>query len=98
MNCTAAVRSSKPRRKKRAGKPLVGTVVVSIPRCFSDKKMIHKCPNCGRPIAERRRRSCLYCGAAIPEELLFSAAEVAQLDAATREMSGIHRHVHDRRP
>ena len=39
-----------------------------------------ECPSCHRPIANRRRPVCLYCGGAIPEEMLFTPEEAAAVD------------------
>ncbi|HZL12755.1 MAG TPA: hypothetical protein VFC85_01305, partial [Verrucomicrobiae bacterium] len=36
-----------------------------------------KCPQCNRPIMNRRNKNCLYCGAVLPENLLFSKEELA---------------------
>jgi hypothetical protein len=36
------------------------------------------CPKCKRPVANRNRAECLYCGAALPEQVLFSPEERAQ--------------------
>jgi hypothetical protein len=42
----------------------------------------YKCPSCGFQIFNRRIAKCESCGAALPEELLLSAEQVAELDAA----------------
>jgi hypothetical protein len=39
------------------------------------------CPNCHRPVIARRKPHCLYCGAALPEELLFTPEECAAIEA-----------------
>ncbi len=36
------------------------------------------CPQCKRPVANRNRAECLYCGAALPAQVLFTAEERAQ--------------------
>lgn len=38
------------------------------------------CPNCERPIYNRRVTKCEFCSEPIPEELLYSAEELKQLD------------------
>jgi hypothetical protein len=38
------------------------------------------CPNCRRVLYNRRLKACGFCGAPIPEELRFTAAEIAALD------------------
>jgi hypothetical protein len=48
-----------------------------------------KCPQCNRPIMNRRNKNCLYCGAALPESLLFTKEEIEmqqrKLDEANRQ-------------
>ena len=46
-----------------------------------------ECPSCHRPVADRRRAVCLYCGGAIPEEMLFSPEEAAAVDAEMEELA-----------
>lgn len=38
------------------------------------------CPDCQRPIANRGRTKCDYCGAAIPEAMRFTAKQRAGVD------------------
>lgn len=40
-----------------------------------------QCPACGFQIFNRRVPSCEACGITLPKELLFSAEEIAELDA-----------------
>jgi hypothetical protein len=42
------------------------------------------CPICDRGILNRKINKCLYCGAALPPELLFSSEKIAAMDAQTR--------------
>lgn len=35
------------------------------------------CPHCRRPVYDRRRADCGYCGQALPEELKLSPEQVA---------------------
>lgn len=41
-----------------------------------------RCPECGFRIFNRRVAKCESCGAALPAELLLTAEQTAQLDAA----------------
>src|SRR5688500_5835292 len=38
------------------------------------------CPACSRPLYNRRRASCEFCGKPVPTSLLLSAAERARID------------------
>lgn len=42
--------------------------------------MAFECPSCNRPLYNRRRDTCEFCGVAVPEELLLSPAQQAILD------------------
>ncbi len=42
--------------------------------------MSYQCPKCSGVIYNRRLKTCGYCGAELPPELLFSAAELEDLD------------------
>ncbi|MFL6657462.1 MAG: hypothetical protein ACJ8GW_05280 [Massilia sp.] len=42
------------------------------------------CPICDRGILNRKINKCLYCGAALPSELLFSSEKIAAMDAQMR--------------
>ena len=44
------------------------------------------CPECQRTLYSRRRKSCGYCGAPIPEVLRFTAEEIQELDDETERM------------
>jgi hypothetical protein len=48
-----------------------------------------KCPQCNRPVLSRRSKNCLYCGAVLPENLVFTKEEVEmqnrRLDEANRQ-------------
>jgi hypothetical protein len=43
------------------------------------------CPACKRPIINRRRNLCAYCGATLPSALLFTSVEIARLDKMEQE-------------
>lgn len=38
------------------------------------------CPSCNRNIINRKINRCLYCGATLPSDLLFTKEEIAVLD------------------
>lgn len=42
--------------------------------------MAFECPSCNRPLYNRRRDTCEFCGEAVPEELLLSSEQQAALD------------------
>jgi hypothetical protein len=44
----------------------------------------YKCPSCERAILNRKIDKCLYCGASLPESLLFSQSEIERLDSQQR--------------
>ena len=48
--------------------------------------MTHQCPNCGRPVAERKSSRCLYCDAEIPPAAHFSPEEHAAMDLEQEEV------------
>ena len=41
---------------------------------------LYECPNCKRPLVSRRNKRCQYCGAELPESLLYTKAEVEAQD------------------
>ena len=43
------------------------------------------CPECSGVVYDRRRRTCGFCGAELPAELLFSAAETEALNRKEAE-------------
>jgi hypothetical protein len=49
-----------------------------------------RCPKCDHIIYNRRNKICGYCGAELPEELLFTAVEVAALDKKMKEAEKLH--------
>jgi hypothetical protein len=57
-----------------------------------------KCPQCNRPIMNRRNKNCLYCGAGLPENLLFTKEEAEmqqrKLDEANRQHRA-HQKIYD---
>ncbi|MBK8727318.1 MAG: hypothetical protein IPL96_15095 [Holophagaceae bacterium] len=44
------------------------------------------CPACSRLLYDRKRKSCGYCGAEIPAEMPFSAAEIEKLAQEMKEL------------
>lgn len=54
-----------------------------------------QCPKCNRPIMNRRNKQCLYCGATLPENLLFTPAEIEieqrKLEEANRQHSAFQK-------
>ena len=49
--------------------------------------MSYHCPACQRMIFNRRLERYEFCGAAIPAELRFSAAEIMELDTEMAQMA-----------
>jgi uncharacterized Zn finger protein (UPF0148 family) len=47
--------------------------------------MAYHCPACSRPILSRRNKLCSFCQEPLPAELLFTPAEVQEIEAAERE-------------
>ncbi len=50
----------------------------------------YTCPDCGKPVANRRVNVCLYCGATLPASLLFSKEEIAVLKEQDRAFHEKH--------
>ena len=50
-----------------------------------EAQMAYHCPACSRAILSRRNKLCSFCGAPLPAELLFTPAEVEEIEAAERE-------------
>ena len=46
----------------------------------------YACPKCSRPIATRRHKNCTYCGAILPQELLFSEEEKRQVEEENQKL------------
>ena len=44
----------------------------------------YECPSCERAVLNRKINKCLYCGAELPEALLFTKEEIAAMDAKDR--------------
>ena len=44
----------------------------------------YECPSCERAVLNRKINKCLYCGAELPEALLFTTEEIATMDAKNR--------------
>ncbi|CAN5171659.1 hypothetical protein BH11PSE11_BH11PSE11_18690 [soil metagenome] len=43
------------------------------------------CPDCNRRIVNRKINVCLYCGATLPADALFSPEQIAALEAQQRK-------------
>ena len=41
--------------------------------------MSYQCPNCRGVLYDRRRKTCGFCGAVVPAELLFTPSELEDL-------------------
>ena len=52
--------------------------------------MSYRCPKCSGVIYNRRLKTCGFCGAELPPELLFSAAEIEALDKKEAEIAAEH--------
>jgi predicted amidophosphoribosyltransferase len=50
-----------------------------------EAEMAYLCPACSRAILSRRNKLCSFCGKPLPADLLFTAAEIAKIEAAERE-------------
>ena len=46
----------------------------------------YTCPKCSRPVATRRHKKCTYCGAILPEELLFSEEEKQKVEEENQKL------------
>jgi hypothetical protein len=53
--------------------------------------MSYLCPKCSRVIYNRRLKTCGFCGADLPPELLFTAAEIAAMDKKDAALAEEHR-------
>ena len=53
--------------------------------------MSYQCPKCNRVIYNRRNKMCGYCGAEVPPELLFSAAEIETMDKEAAVLAEFHK-------
>ena len=47
--------------------------------------MAYYCPACNRTILSRRNKRCGFCQEPLPAELLFTPAEVEEIEAGERE-------------
>jgi hypothetical protein len=52
--------------------------------------MSYQCPKCNGVIYNRRNKICGYCGAELPPELLFSAAEIELMDKEAAILAEFH--------
>ncbi len=50
-----------------------------------DDEPVFACPACGRPLYDRRRPHCGYCGAAVPEALRLTAAQAVAYEDERRQ-------------
>ena len=46
--------------------------------------MAYRCPGCSRVILSRRNKLCGFCGEPLPAELLFTPAQIEEIEAAER--------------
>lgn len=58
--------------------------------------MAFKCPGCNRPIYNRRRKACEFCGDAIPDSLLFTSRQSALIERLKTDESKQHREFMER--
>ena len=47
---------------------------------MDDLNVKYKCPACNQAVLNRRIGHCLYCGASLPPDFLFSNEKIARLD------------------
>jgi hypothetical protein len=52
--------------------------------------MAFKCKNCGRPLYNRRRKTCEFCGRDIPESDRLSVAQMRFVDRLKSEEAKQH--------
>jgi hypothetical protein len=50
----------------------------------------HRCPTCQREIYSRRRTTCEFCGAELPEEIRLSPEEIQAVKEEIREIHDRH--------
>jgi hypothetical protein len=55
------------------------------------------CPTCDREVYSRRHKRCGFCGAELPAEFLFKAAELAALEAEAEQRRQEHKAREDRK-
>jgi ribosomal protein L37E len=53
--------------------------------------MSFKCPSCARPLYNRRREKCEFCGATIPDALRLSASQRQFIERLKSDESAQHR-------
>lgn len=53
--------------------------------------MSYNCPNCQRPLYNRRLTQCGFCGAPIPENLRFTPDEISALNQQEAEAEAQHK-------
>ena len=53
--------------------------------------MSYHCPSCHGVLYDRRRKTCGFCGAELPPELLFTSAELERLRREEAEAEERHR-------
>ncbi len=51
---------------------------------MKDQLCQYACPSCKRAILNRKIDRCLYCGATLPEDLLFSKQQIEKMEEQTR--------------
>ena len=55
-----------------------------------------QCVQCRRPLYNRRRKTCEFCGAAVPERLRLSPRQVAAIERLKAEEAKQHKEFMDR--
>ncbi len=53
--------------------------------------MPFRCPKCGRPLYNRRRKTCEFCGTEIPAALRLTDRQIAFVDGLKRTEAEHHR-------
>jgi ribosomal protein L37E len=53
--------------------------------------MSFQCPACARPLYNRRRKDCEFCGALIPRSLQFSESQKQRFDRLKADEAKQHR-------
>ena len=58
--------------------------------------MTFKCPSCNRPLYNRRRATCEFCGKPIPASHLLSARQRGAIDQLKKDEAKRHREFMER--
>jgi ssDNA-binding Zn-finger/Zn-ribbon topoisomerase 1 len=49
-------------------------------------KIEYRCPKCNRLLYDRKHKKCGWCGADLPEELLFTKEEIDKMEKESAEL------------